>query len=85
MPGCGTFSLYEVGSYMLFPNVALRSIDNSVDNIVSYKSIGRSETVKVDYAQPRANRASSTPPVPPGAKPHIIEPDSNDGVDYPLT
>ena len=51
MPGCGTFSLYEVGSYILFPHFALR-IDGGIDNIVSYKSIGRSETVKLDYAQP---------------------------------
>ena len=40
MPGCRTFSLPNVGSYILFPNFALR-IDDSVDNLVSYKSIGR--------------------------------------------
>ena len=66
MPGCGTFSLHDVGSYILFPNFALR-IDDSVDNLVSYKSIGRSETVELDYAQPRASIASSIilPPPPP--------------------
>ena len=80
MPGCGTFSLYNVGSYILFPNFALR-IDDSVDNIVSYRSIGRSENSKLDYAQPRANRASSTTPVPSAATPNVIEPDSDDDID----
>ena len=39
MPGCRIFSLYNVGSYILFHNFAIR-IDGSVDNILSYKSIG---------------------------------------------
>lgn len=68
MLGCSIFSLHDVGSYILFPNFALR-IDDIVDNLVSYKSIGRSETFKLDYAQPRASRASSIilPPPPPPA------------------
>ena len=59
MPGCGAFSFYGVGSFVLFPTFVLR-IDDSVDNVVSYKSIG-SAYEHLDYAQPRALRASSLP------------------------
>ena len=72
MPGCGTFSFHNVGSFVLFPNFTLR-IDDSVDNIVSYKSIGPSSCGKLDYAQPHANR-SSTPPTSP---PILIPPDDS--------
>ena len=76
MPGCGTFSLYDVDSYILFPNFPLH-IDNSVDNIVSYKSIRQSETVHLDYAQPRSSRSSSTV-FPPPESPTLIKPDPKD-------
>ena len=38
-PGCGLFSDYEFGNYILFPHFVLR-VDDSDDNIVSYKSLG---------------------------------------------
>ena len=58
MPGCGAFSFYDVGSYILFPDFTLR-IDDSIDNLVSYKSIGRSPCKHLDYVQPRASRSTS--------------------------
>jgi len=36
MPGCGTFSHNDVGSFILFPLFVLR-IDDTIDNIVTYK------------------------------------------------
>ena len=67
MPGCGAFSFYNMGSHILFPDFVLR-IDDSIDNLVSYKSIGRSPCKKLDYAQPRASRSTSdkqdTPAIP---------------------
>ena len=58
MPGYGAFSFYDVGSYILFPDFALR-IDDSIGNLVSYRSIGRTSYAQLDYAQPRANRSTS--------------------------
>ena len=57
MPGCGTFSHFDVGSFILFPDFMLR-IDDHTDNIVSYKSIGRDLSTRLDYAQPRAARGT---------------------------
>ena len=79
MPGCGTFSLYNVSSFILFPNFALR-INDSANNIVSYKSIGRSATFKLNYAQPRANRASSTTLAPHTTQPNLIGPDKDETI-----
>jgi len=42
----------------LFPTFALQ-IDNSIDNLVSYKSIGRTSFAQLNYAQPRVNRSTS--------------------------
>jgi len=53
MPGCGAFSFYDVGPYISFTDFTL-IIDNSIDNLVSYMSIGQSSCNKLDYAQPRA-------------------------------
>ena len=41
IPGFGTFSHYYVGSYILFSNFSLQ-VDDSYDNLISLKSIGRS-------------------------------------------
>ena len=40
MPGCGTFSFHGLGSHILFPQFTLKT-DDSVDSLVSYKSIVR--------------------------------------------
>ena len=51
MPGYGAFSFFNVGSYIRFPDFALQ-IDDSVDNLVSYRSIGQTSCAQLDYAQP---------------------------------
>jgi hypothetical protein len=60
MPGCGTFSHNNVGSFILFPSFVL-CIDDSIDNIVTYKSIGRSQpTLLPDYTEPRHTSVNAT-------------------------
>jgi len=73
LPGCGTFSHYDVGSYILFPTFALR-IDDSVDNVVSYRSIGRRKSAPLDYAQPRTATPSARPT-------HLVPRDDDDDDD----
>ena len=51
MPGCGTFSFHGLGSHILFLHLTLK-IDNSVDSLVSYRSIGNSyDPDTMDYAE----------------------------------
>ena len=52
MPGCGVFSWHDTGSFLVFPDFIL-SVDDSVDNMVSYEPLGRSYSGRYDYAEPR--------------------------------
>eukprot|EP00804_Cyclotella_cryptica_P014487 CCRYP_004816-RA/>CCRYP_004816-RA protein AED:0.72 eAED:0.72 QI:0/-1/0/1/-1/1/1/0/939 len=62
MPGCGTYSDFDHGAFILFPRFTLQ-IDDTVDNIISYEPIGNSApNVKIDYCQPRHY-------TPPAARP----------------
>eukprot|EP00804_Cyclotella_cryptica_P016077 CCRYP_004202-RA/>CCRYP_004202-RA protein AED:0.18 eAED:-0.12 QI:0/0/0/1/0.5/0.33/3/0/1917 len=62
MPGCGTYSDYDHGAYILFPRFTLR-IDDTTDNIISYEPLGNScPNLKIDYCQPRHY-------TPPAARP----------------
>ena len=67
LPGCGTVSFNGVGSYILFPLFALQ-VDDSYDNLVSYKSISRLGYNFLDYAKPRTSARLAT----------VIPPDSDD-------
>ena len=40
-PGCGVYYSYKDGSYPLFPDFILQ-VEDSYDNIVSYRSLGAS-------------------------------------------
>ena len=40
-PGCGIYSSYKDGSYLLFPYLILQ-VEDSYDNLVSYQSLGAS-------------------------------------------
>ena len=72
MPGCGTFSHFDSGSYILFPTFQLCN-DDSLDNIISYESIGRAPCDHIDYAKPHTNTRNTTahviPPDEPSASP----------------
>ena len=72
MPGCGTFSHYDLGSFVLFPNFTLRLYDSYYDNLIGFKSIERSTCNRLNYAEPRATRAS--------AKAAILVPPDNEYV-----
>ena len=69
MPGCGTLSMFGVGSFILFPSFQLQ-IDDSVDSIISYKSIGHGPSGPIDYAEPRTSARNASVP-------HIIPPDDS--------
>jgi len=58
MSGYGALGFYDVGSYILFPDFALQ-IDDSIDNLVRYKSIGRTSCAQLNYAQPQALGSTS--------------------------
>ena len=77
VPECGTFSHYDAGSYILFPNFALQ-VDNSYDNTISYKSIRCLTCSCLDYAEPRVSHASTKNAT-------IVPPDSNSIIDDPST
>jgi hypothetical protein len=67
MDGCGYYSQYNVGSFILFPTFTIE-VDETTDNLVSYKSLGHSHTKALDYKEPRF----------PSARPaHIIPPDDD--------
>ena len=47
-PGCGVYSSYKDGSYLFFPDFILQ-VEDSYDNIASYKSLGASYTGPIEY------------------------------------
>jgi hypothetical protein len=67
MDGCGYYSQYGVGSFILFPSFTIE-VDDTTDNLVSYKSLGHSHTKALDYKEPR---------VPTARPAHIIPPDDD--------
>ena len=52
MEGCGYYSDYTLGSFMLFPTFLLQ-VDDSTDNIVSLKALGRDYDGHIDYKEPK--------------------------------
>lgn len=51
-PGCSTFSFHDVDSYILFPPFTLE-IDDSIDNVISYETVGPGYDGEIDYVKPR--------------------------------
>ena len=49
-PGCGVYSSYKDGSDLFFPNFILQ-VEDSYDNIVSYRSLGASYQGPIDYIE----------------------------------
>ena len=87
--GCGVYSSYDVGSYILFPNFVLE-VDDSHDNLLSYKSLGRSYNGHIDYVEPRTpqdvSKPSSRPSTtvePPSTSVHIIPSDDDSTFETP--
>ena len=65
-PGCGVYSSYKDGSYLLFPEFILQ-VEDSYDNIVSYWSLGASYQGPINYIEPKStnSKAMATPSVHP--------------------
>ncbi|KAL7459292.1 hypothetical protein ACHAWC_010958 [Mediolabrus comicus] len=80
MPGCGVFSFCGEGSFLVFPDFIL-SVDDSVDNLVSYEPLGSSYKGQYDYVEPRrllSARPASSPSADNSAAsspPDVIPPD----------
>ena len=47
-PGCGVYSSYKDGSYLLLTDFILQ-VEDSYDNIVSYRPLGKSYQGTIDY------------------------------------
>jgi hypothetical protein len=52
MEGCGYYSQFGVGSFVLFPTFTIQ-VDDSEDNIVSFKAIGALSNIPTDYTEPK--------------------------------
>lgn len=57
MPDCGYYSSYDTGSHLLFPHFVLE-VDTSIDNVLSYQSIGNASS-RIDYAEPRTHPSAA--------------------------
>ena len=69
MPGCGTYSDYDHGTFILFPRFTLQ-IDDVIDNFISYEPIGHSQpNVTIDYCEPR----NYSPPAARPAAHHLVQ------------
>jgi hypothetical protein len=70
MEGCGFYAHYNDGNFVLFPTFSLK-VDDSCDNLISYKTIGRTPIDILHYAE---RRHPTTPSARPAASntPHVI-------------
>lgn len=73
MSGCGFFSHYDSGAFLLFPTFEIK-VDDTVDCLLNFKTIGRNTSGPVDYEEPR----HSAPAFDMARPAHIIEPDNDD-------
>lgn len=71
MRGCGYYSQFGVGSFILFPTFTIQ-VDDSEDNIVSFKSIGRNPHIKNDYTEPKPEDARPAHIIPDDTVPSTI-------------
>ena len=79
--GCGVYSSYKDESYLFFPGFILQ-VEDSYNNIVSYRSLGASYKGSIDYIEPKATssktmetnlcRPSTITPEPKHQSPRII-------------
>jgi hypothetical protein len=77
MAGCGFYSHYDSGAFLLFPTFTIR-VDDRVDCLLNFKAIGRDPSEPLSYAEPRF----SDPAFDSARPAHIIEPDPDDDVDH---
>jgi hypothetical protein len=70
MAGCGYYSQYGVGSFILFPKFTIE-VDDSSDNLVSFQAVGRGSNRTLDYKEPKQPEAEARTA-------HIVPPDDDD-------
>eukprot|EP00956_Cyclotella_meneghiniana_P014786 scaffold22287_cov36-Cyclotella_meneghiniana.AAC.1 len=73
MQGCGFFSHYDSGAFLLFPEFSVK-VDDSVDCLLNFKPIGRNKSKPVEYAEPR----TSDPAFDFARPAHVIPPEEED-------
>ena len=84
IPVCGVYSSYKDGSYLFFPDFILQ-VEDSYDDIFSYRPLGTSHQGPIDYIEPMftssttmdtpSSRPSTITPNPTPQSPHIIPKD----------
>ena len=84
IPGCGVYSSYKYGSYILLPDFILQ-VEDSYDNLISYQYLDASYKGPIYYIEPKApssktiatpsGRPSTITPDPTHQSPHIIPSD----------
>eukprot|EP00956_Cyclotella_meneghiniana_P012602 scaffold17913_cov36-Cyclotella_meneghiniana.AAC.1 len=73
MKGCGFFSHYDSGAFLLFPDFTIK-VDDSVDNLLNFKPIGTQPSGPIEYAEPR----TSDPAFETARPAHVIPPEEDD-------
>eukprot|EP00956_Cyclotella_meneghiniana_P028868 scaffold68397_cov20-Cyclotella_meneghiniana.AAC.1 len=73
MKGCGFFSHYDSGAFLLFPDFTIK-VDDRVDCLLNFKPIGRAKSSPIEYAEPR----QSDPAFDLARPAHIIPSDDSD-------
>eukprot|EP00956_Cyclotella_meneghiniana_P005594 scaffold7180_cov50-Cyclotella_meneghiniana.AAC.3 len=73
MKGCGFFSHYDSGAFLLFPHFSVK-VDDSVDCLLNFKPIGTNKSKPVEYAEPR----TSDPAFNSARPAHVIPPEDSD-------
>eukprot|EP00804_Cyclotella_cryptica_P002397 CCRYP_004097-RA/>CCRYP_004097-RA protein AED:0.56 eAED:0.30 QI:0/-1/0/1/-1/1/1/0/629 len=76
MAGCGFFSHYDSGAFLLFPNFTIK-VDDRIDWLLNFKPIGQAPSPPLEYAEPR----TSDPAFDIARPAHLIEPDIDDDPD----
>jgi hypothetical protein len=82
MEGCGFYAHYNDGNFVLFPTFSLQ-VDDSKDNLISYKPIGRQHIEVLHYAERRCSPPSSARPASSTTPTIIPSDDSSVNADRP--
>ena len=72
IPGCGFYSSYKDGSYPFLPDFIIQ-VEDSYDNIFSYRSLGASYQCPIKYTEPKSTSSKATDT--PSGRPSIINPE----------
>ena len=74
MAGCGYYSSFDIGAYILF----VIKVGNSTDNLIKFTPVGTTPDITPDYAKP-------CPPPPATRTTHLIPDDTSNPTSTPDT